>query len=170
MGGWPHPSTGDHASGYGLWKVLLLLCGVFQLMSSPWGPGRLLLFWQPGLSGCYPPVPHLTLLHTSVQFPAPLCISSISSHTWFFLSPPFSIPPNSLPLSASFDYIVPPSKGLIIEYLKQSYLVYWDLDFLRSVNIRKEINQSFNIMCIFVCLKLCVYLYSLCRYRMRTGP
>ena len=41
-------------------QVLPPLCGVFQLMSSLRGPGRLLLSWHLELSGCYPqlPLPH----------------------------------------------------------------------------------------------------------------
>jgi hypothetical protein len=54
MGGWPHPSTGEPCltSGYGLNRFSLPF--VFQLMSSLWGPWRLLISWHLGLSGCYP--------------------------------------------------------------------------------------------------------------------
>jgi hypothetical protein len=57
--GWPHPST---IPNLWIWsqQVLLPHCGVLQLMSSPWGPGRLLFSWHLGLSGCYPQfsIPH----------------------------------------------------------------------------------------------------------------
>ena len=54
-----------------------------------------------------------SLLHTSVQFPDPLYISFVSSHTWSCLplSPwPFSLPPKSLLPSPSRDCFVPHSK------------------------------------------------------------
>jgi hypothetical protein len=38
-------------------QVLPPIGGVFQLMSSLWGPGRLLLSWHLELSGCYPQLP-----------------------------------------------------------------------------------------------------------------
>ena len=41
-------------------EVLPSVCGLFQLKSSMWGPGSLLLSWHLRLSGCYPqfPIPH----------------------------------------------------------------------------------------------------------------
>jgi hypothetical protein len=77
--GWVAPSLKQGAMP-NLWiwsqQVLLPLCGVFQLMSSPWGPRSLLLSWHLGLSGCYPQFPTPPFLHTTVQFPDPLYLSS----------------------------------------------------------------------------------------------
>ena len=90
-------------------QVLHPLCGVFHLIASLWGPGRLLLSCHLGLSGCYPQfsIPHcytllfnfLTLLHLLSYLILP----------FFSLSPPFP-PPKSLPPSTSLDYTVPPSQ------------------------------------------------------------
>jgi hypothetical protein len=58
----PQPGGGGKCliSGCGLDRFSPPLCGVFQLTSSLWGPGRLLLSWHLGLSCCYPqfPIPH----------------------------------------------------------------------------------------------------------------
>ena len=91
--GGPIPQLGAMPNLW-IWSLQVLspLCWVFQLMSSLLGPGRLLLSWHLGLSGCYPPVPHPPLLYISVQFPDPLYISSISSHTLF--CSPFPLPPS----------------------------------------------------------------------------
>jgi hypothetical protein len=59
-------------------------CWVFQLMSSPLGPGSLSHLWCLGLSsGSTPPtpVPHTSLLHISIHSPGPEELSHVSSHT-----------------------------------------------------------------------------------------
>jgi hypothetical protein len=65
--GWVAPSL-NQGTMPNLWiwsqQILPPLCGVFQLMSSSLGPGRFLLSWHLGLSGCYP------------QFPNPHCYTS----------------------------------------------------------------------------------------------
>ena len=70
-GGWPHPSTLPNLWIWSL-QVLLPHCSIFQLISSLLGPGT---FWW------LPPVPYPPLLHTCVQFPDPLSIIPVSSHT-----------------------------------------------------------------------------------------
>ena len=111
MCGWPDSLTGMPCltSSYGLNTFSLSSVGEFQLMSSPWGPGRLLLSWHLGLSGCYP------------QFPIPHCYTPLFNFLTLCTSPPSPLIPDftplfpsdfskSLPPSTSFDYIVPPSK------------------------------------------------------------
>ena len=104
MGGWPLPSTRRTwlTSGYALHRFSFPICGIFQIMSSPWGLGRLLISCHLGISGGY---------H---QFPIPVQYSDalyISSHTLFFpYLPPLLFPPKSLPPSTSLDYFVSPSK------------------------------------------------------------
>ena len=97
-----------------IWSLQVLppLCGVLQLMSSLWGPGRLLLSWHLGLSGCYPQflIPHcytplfnfLTSVH--LLYLLPYLILPL------FFPSPSSLPPKFLPPSTSLDYIVPTSK------------------------------------------------------------
>ena len=92
--GGPIPQLGGgKVSNLGIWsqQVLPSLCGVFQLMSSLWGPRRLLLLWLLGLSGCYPEFP-ISHCYTPLFNFLILCtsISSISYHTCFF--PSFSPP------------------------------------------------------------------------------
>jgi hypothetical protein len=102
MGGWPHPSTEGLCLtfGYGLPPLF----GVFQKVSSPWGPERLLLFWHLGLSGCYP------------QFLIPHCYTPLFNFLTLCTSPP-SLP---IPDSAPFPFPllsssqVPPTLYLII--------------------------------------------------------
>jgi hypothetical protein len=72
-------------------QVLPHLCGVLQLMSSPWGPGKLLLSWHLGLSGCYPQffipncyIPLFNFLILCTSPPSPPILDS---------SPSFSPPP-----------------------------------------------------------------------------
>jgi hypothetical protein len=56
MGWWPHLSTGAMPI-YLRWS---LLCWIFQLKSSPLGPGIFLFPWHLGLFSGYPefPIPH----------------------------------------------------------------------------------------------------------------
>jgi hypothetical protein len=68
-------------------QVLPPLCEVFQLMSSPWGPGRLLLSWQLGLSCCY------------FQFPTPYCYTPLFNFLTLCTSPPSPPIPDSSRLS-----------------------------------------------------------------------
>jgi hypothetical protein len=72
---------------YNLWiwspEVLPALCGAFQQMSFKWGPGRSLLSWHLGLSGCY------------TQFPIPHWYTPDFN---FLTSPPSPLIPNSSPL------------------------------------------------------------------------
>ncbi|EDL30734.1 mCG148045 [Mus musculus] len=62
-------------------QVLSPLCWLFRLMSSPMGPGNLLLPWHLGLSSGYP------------QFPIPHCLIFLFN----FLSLPIPDPAPSLP-------------------------------------------------------------------------
>jgi hypothetical protein len=62
---------------------------IFQLMSSLWVPGMLLISQHLGLSGCYPKNPSLIAIYLcSISWP--LYTSSIFHHTWFFSY--FSLP------------------------------------------------------------------------------
>jgi hypothetical protein len=65
-------------------QVLHLLCGVFQLISSLCGYGRLLLSWYLGLSGCYPQftIPHcytIKLVFSKALACACLLLSNMSN-------------------------------------------------------------------------------------------
>jgi hypothetical protein len=88
-------------------QVLLPLCGVFQLMSSPWGPLAFLAsgtFWLlPSVPHCYTPLFNFLTLCTSPPSPP------IPDSSPLFPSPS-SLPPKSLSPSTSLDYFVPPSK------------------------------------------------------------
>jgi hypothetical protein len=56
MAGFMDPSTREAMPNLCRWprEVLPTLCGIFQLMTFPWGQGRPMLSWHLGLSGCYP--------------------------------------------------------------------------------------------------------------------
>jgi hypothetical protein len=87
-------------------QVLPSLCWLFQLMSSPLGPGSLLLSWHLGLSSS-------PLIHNFVHFPGLLYITCIFFYTWscpIFSQSTSSLPPKSLLPSNSHDYFVPPLK------------------------------------------------------------
>ena len=113
---------------------LLSLCGVFQLMSSLWGPGTLLLTLHLWLSDCY------------TQIPIPHCYTPLFNFLTLCTSPPFSsihdsyallhspscLSNNSLLPSTSIDYFVYPFKedwsihSFLLELLRvhELYCVY----------------------------------------------
>jgi hypothetical protein len=68
-------------------QVLSPLCWVFQLMSSPLGPGNLLLHWHLGLSSGHP------------QFPIPHCLIPLLNFLTLCTSPLSSPIPDPVPLS-----------------------------------------------------------------------
>ena len=78
-------------------QVLPPLCGIFWLMSSPWGPGRLLLSWHLGLSGCYP------------QFPIRHCYTPLFNFLTLCTSPPSPPIPDSSPLLPPPPFLFLPS-------------------------------------------------------------
>jgi hypothetical protein len=83
-------------------QVLSLHYWAFQLLSSPLGPRNLSCLWCLGLSSGSPcPHPHPTLLHISIQSPAPLGFSPAPPYTWscpLFPPPSLSHQDPSLPL------------------------------------------------------------------------
>ena len=99
--GGPTPQSGTMPN---LWicsqQVLPPFCWMFQLMSSTWGPERLLLSWHLGVSCCYP------------QFPIPHCYTPLFNILTLFTTLPLpSIPDSSLLFSLPlFSYSqVPPT-------------------------------------------------------------
>jgi hypothetical protein len=117
-----------------IWSLQVLppLCRVFQLMSSLWGPGRLLLSWYLGLSCCYPqfPIPHfyiplfnfLTLCTSPPFLPIPD-------------SPPPPLPPKSLPPSTSLDYFVPLLRRTEASTFWSSFLLsfMWSMSYIVGI-------------------------------------
>ena len=112
--GGPIPQLGV-MSNLWIWSLQVLppLCWVFQLMSSPLGPGNLLLSWCLGPSVGY----LLFISHCNTPFCSVpwswLCTSPLFLPTWpcppFFSSPlPLFLP--TFPPSISHDYFVPSSK------------------------------------------------------------
>ena len=67
-------------------QVLPPLGGVLQLMSPPWGSGRVFISWHLELFGCYP------------KFPIPHCYTPLFNFLTLCTFPPSPPIPNSSPL------------------------------------------------------------------------
>ena len=133
-------------------QVLPPLCGVFQLMSSLWGPGRLLLSWHLGLSGCYP------------QFPIPHCYTPLFNFLTLCTSPPSppipdspfpsSLPPKFLPLLLPLIILFPLLSRTEASTLWSSFL----LSFMWSVSC------IMGIPCSLPNIHLSVSTYHVCSF------
>jgi hypothetical protein len=106
--------------------------GVFQLMSSSWGPGRLLVYWHLGISSCYD---HFPIIH---------CYKPLFNFLTFYTSLPSTPIPDSSPLFTSSPLFLPstphPLFLLIILFLllrRTEAYTFWSsflLSFMWSVS------------------------------------